>query len=135
MTVHKFTLRLDEELYSKLKDESKKTGDDMAELARGFIREGIESKGALENIDIMAKIMRQQLDITLKPHVERLAALSSKGGHMAATAAFLNVQAFMDLVPAEKRKDAKMLYDKARVKAVTYMKTKAEDFQNESIID
>jgi hypothetical protein len=44
------------------------------------------------------------------PHVERLAALSSKSGHMSATAAFLNVQAFMDLVPSEKRKNLKELY-------------------------
>lgn len=127
MTVHKFTLRLDEELYEKLKAESQISGDGMAELAREFIREGLESKGALENIDVITKLMRQQIDITIKPYIERLAALSSKGGHMAATAAFLNVQALMDLVPDEKRKDAKQMYEKARIKAVQYMKVKNQD--------
>lgn len=61
----------------------------------------------------------------MKPHIARLAALTSKLGHMSATATFLNVQAFQDLVPTEKKKDIKVLYEKARKKAGAYMKVPA----------
>jgi len=40
-----------------------------------------------------------------------LARLSSKSGHISATAAFLNVQALIDLVPKENRKDVKPMYE------------------------
>jgi hypothetical protein len=33
----------------------------------------------------------------------------------------------MDLVPNEKKKDVKELYDKARKKSVEYMRTRTED--------
>ena len=68
------------------------------------------------------------MELVLKPHTERLAALSSKSGHMAAAAAFLNVQALMDLVPKENRRSVREMYDNARKKAFAYMRTKANDW-------
>lgn len=61
--------------------------------------------------------------------MERLAALSSKGGHMAARATFLNVQALMDLVPPENRKDVRAMYESASKKAVAYMHMPVEEYE------
>ena len=61
--------------------------------------------------------------------MERLAALSSKGGHMAARATFLNVQALMDLVPPENRKDVRAMYENASKKAVAYMHMPVEEYE------
>ncbi|MEG6617632.1 hypothetical protein V6C27_14645 [Peptococcaceae bacterium 1198_IL3148] len=73
-------------------------------------------------------IVRQQVDAVMKTHVERLVALTSKSGHMSATAAFLNVQALMDLVPKENRRDVIPMYENARKKAVEYMRTRTKDW-------
>ena len=50
---------------------------------------------------------------------------------MSATAAYLNVQALMDLVSKEQRKDVRVMYETARKKAAGYMKIKAEDWKND----
>ena len=61
-------------------------------------------------------------------NVERICSLSSKTGHMAATATFLNTQALVDIVPHERRKDIRPMYDSARKKAVEYMRTTTSDW-------
>ncbi|MCT4584038.1 MAG: hypothetical protein N4A54_03850 [Peptostreptococcaceae bacterium] len=124
----RYSLSVDDKTYSAIKTISETTGQSIAEVSRTLIEKGLASEWVDENTDLVAKIVRQQMEIVMKPHVERLAALSSKTGHMASTATFLNVQAFMDLVPTEKKKDVRSLYDKARKKAVEYMRTKAEDW-------
>lgn len=48
---------------------------------------------------------------------------------MAARATFLNVQALMDLVPVENRKDVMAMYDSASKKATAYMTMPVEEFK------
>lgn len=69
------------------------------------------------------------MEVVIKPHIERLAKLSSKTGHIGATGAFLNVQALMDLVPVERRKDVRDMYESAKKKAVVYMRTPLENLE------
>lgn len=130
-TFKQIHLRVDNELYEKITNISNKSGDSIAEVMRKLLRIGLTEKITEDNTDLIATIVRQQMEITMKPHVERLAKLSSKTGHMSATAAFLNVQALMDLVPKDKKKDALELYEKARKKAAKYMKTPTNQYKNE----
>jgi len=44
----------------------------------------------------------------------------------------LNIQAIMDFVPLERRKDAKDMYEKAMKKAVVYMKTPLVDLTKDT---
>lgn len=126
------TLRVDQPTAKIISERAANTNKDFAEVARELIKKGLASEWIDENTDLITRIIRQQLEIVLKPHIERLAKISSKSGHMSATAAFLNVQALMDLVPKEQRKDVRIMYESARKKAVTYMKTKTDEF-NENI--
>ena len=128
---YKTTIRLDKETYRILSEIKEITGDSLADVIRNTIKKGLARERVDESQDIIADIVREQMDIVIKPHIERLAALSSKSGHMSATAAFLNVQSLIDLVPAERRKEPKEMYEKARKKAILYMKTKTDDFNNE----
>ena len=122
-------LRIDVSSDKQITNIANKTGESKAEITRQLIKKGLAENITEENIDLISLIVRQQLEIALKPHIERLAALSSKSGHMSATAAFLNVQALMDLVPTENRKDVLAMYESARKKAVAYMKTKTTDWE------
>lgn len=127
----RFSVSVDEETYKVIQKRAAASGESMADVTRKLIKEGLTSKVTEENTDLIAKIIRQQLEIVIKPHIERLAALSSKSGHMSATAAFLNVQALMDLVPKENRRNVLEMYENARKKAVVYMKTKADEWRIE----
>lgn len=128
MTFKRYSLSVDDETYEKIENIVNMTGSSRADVTRDLIKRGLASEWLDENVDSIAKIVREQMEIVMKPHIERLAKLSSKSGHMSATAAFLNVQALMDLVPTERRKDVRTMYESARKKAVAYMKTPVADW-------
>jgi hypothetical protein len=126
-------IRVTKEKYQQIKDVAGKNRIAIADLIRQYIDEGLTERIVDEHTDLIAHVVKKQLEVVLKPHVERLAALSSKGGHMAARATFLNVQALMDLVPPENRKDVRAMYDSASKKAVAYMQMPVEEYDKEEI--
>ena len=127
--LRKVSFKMHSDKYDIIEKIAEKNGESISETIRKLIDKSLEERVLEENTDLIAKIVRQQLEIVIKPHIERLAAISAKAGHMSATAAFLNVQAFMDLVPSERKKDVRVLYEKARKKAVEYMRMKTDDFK------
>lgn len=129
----KIHLNIPMKKYEQLKDIAAKRKIPISDLVREYIDLGLTERVIEENTDLIAHVVKKQLEVVLKPHVERLAALSSKGGHMAARATFLNVQALMDLVPAENRKDVRAMYDSASKKAVAYMQMPVEEYDKEEI--
>lgn len=124
----KISVKIPQDTYDIIENMSKENGNNISETIRDLLIKSLNLEWFKDNEDLMAALIREQMEIVIKPHIERLAALSSKTGHMSATAAFLNVQALQDLVPVEKRKDVVNLYMKARKKAVEYMKNKPEDW-------
>ena len=116
---HKVTFRVNNDVYNKVKNIADQEGESISKILRRLVEDGLTLKVGNENKDILASIVREQLQIALRPSVERLAKIASKAGHMSATAAFLNVQALMDLVPVENKKDVREMYEKARKKAAT----------------
>jgi hypothetical protein len=127
---YKSTLRLDKKTFDELNRIAQSRDESLADVIRKIIRKGLAMEFIDESEDIICTIVRKQIDIAIKPHIERLAKLASKSGHMSATAAFLNVQALIDLVPKENRKNVKTMYDNARKKAVEYMRTRTEEWEN-----
>jgi len=123
MSRKRYSIILDEKTALQVENLANKTGSSLAEITRELIKKGLSSEWVEENTDTVAHIVRQQMEVVLKPHIERLAALSSKTGHAAATAMFLTVQAFMDLVPPDKKRIPKDMYEKGRKKAVEFMRT------------
>lgn len=128
---YRTTIRLDKGTYEILNNIAKKENEPLANIIRKTIEKGLQMDYLDESKDVIANIVRQQMDIAIKPHIERLARLSSKSGHMSATSTFLNVQALMDLVPDERRKDVPMFYENARKKAVEYMRTRTSEWDND----
>lgn len=126
--LRKTSVKLYSRQYETIEAIANKNGESVSEVVRKLIDQALSERVVEQNTDLMTKIIRQQLEATLKPHVERICAISSKGGHMAAASAFLNTQALMDLVPVERKKDARQMYENARKKAVAYMKTKTDEF-------
>lgn len=124
----RFSVCVDDKTYEMLTNISKSEDKTLAEVTREIIKKGLATEWVDENKDMITTIVREELRAVLKPSVERLAKISSKSGHMSATAAFLNVQALMDLVPKEKQRPVRQMYEKARKMAVDYMKNTTEDW-------
>lgn len=120
-------VKFHQEVFEQIETISKKEGVSLSETVRNLVNKGLSERVLEENTDLIVDIVRQQVDAVMTPHIERLAKISSKSGHMSATAAFLNVQALMDLVPDEKRKDVIEMYESARKKSVEYMRTRTDD--------
>ena len=125
--LRKTSVKLYQRQYDAIERMAKNEGTSISDVMRELIDRALTEKVTEENTDLIAHVVKKQLEVVLKPHVERLAALSSKGGHMAARATFLNVQALMDLVPPENRKDVRAMYESASKKAVAYMKMPVEE--------
>ncbi len=124
----RYSLCLDDQTYNSIKQISESTGNSIADVTRELIKKSLAREYVEDSKDIVATIVREELQAVLKPHIERLAKISSKSGHMSAAAAFLNVQALMDLVPKERQRDVRPMYEKARKMAVEYMRTKSDDW-------
>ena len=127
--LRKTSVKLYKRQYDAIERMAKNEGTSISDVMRELIDRALTEKVTEENTDLIAHIVKKQLEVVLKPHVERLAALSSKGGHMAARATFLNVQALMDLVPPENRKDVRAMYESASKKAVAYMHMPVEEYE------
>lgn len=127
--LRKTSVKLYQRQYDAIERMAKNEGTSISDVMRELIDRALTEKVTEENTDLIAHIVKKQLEVVLKPHVERLAALSSKGGHMAARATFLNVQALMDLVPPENRKDVRAMYENASKKAVAYMHMPVEEYE------
>lgn len=125
--LRKTSVKLYQRQYDAIERMAKNEGTSISDVMRELIDRALTEKVTEENTDLIAHVVKKQLEVVLKPHVERLAALSSKGGHMAARATFLNVQALMDLVPPENRKDVRAMYESASKKAVAYMHMPVEE--------
>lgn len=106
---------------------SKRENKSFADVVRSLCDEAIKLQVANDNIDLITEIIDERLRAILKPQVERLASISSKGAIMASTSVFLNAQALNDIVPPEKRRNVEEIYEKARLKGVAYVKDRTYD--------
>lgn len=133
--IHPTTIRLDSETYNLLKNIAEKNQTTLAEILRQIIKKGLERDYVDNSEDLIAEIVHKELEVVIKPHINRLAALISKSGHASVASMFLNAQSIMDFVPTEKRKDVKEVHEKAMKKAVAYMKNPLTELEDRYNID
>ena len=77
---------------------ARKEDKSFADTVRFLCDESLKIQANTDNIDMIVDIIDEQLRAIMKPHVERLAALSAKGAIMSATSTFLNAQALANFV-------------------------------------
>lgn len=119
---------LDDELHRELQAQAKKTGKPMSEIAREYIRRGLSNQAANDSLDVVEETIRRTLRQVLKPSVERLASISSKGAIGANQAAYMLLQVIGDMG----KTDPKEIWDSARKKAINQLKQHEVFETNES---
>lgn len=114
------------EQYEQLQKLAAKRGVTIPDIVREFIDQGLTNNYCVENIDLITDIIRTQLNIIIKPAVDRMAALSSKACIQSGTAAYLSAEAIAKFVPDELQEDFLDVYEAAKKKAVADMKRKSD---------
>lgn len=112
--------------YEAIKNISSKQKISMSEVVRNFSVQGINGKLTQDNLDFIIPIIRNQLSSLLNPAVDRLSKLSAKTCVQAGAAAYLSAEALSKFVPHEYMSDYTESYEKARKRAVGYMKNNSD---------
>lgn len=124
----RLTVTFDEDMMEQLKKISNYRGESIAEVIRSFVEEGLKVQASVDNIDLITKIVREQLQMLMDGYVERLASISAKGTIMSATSTYLTAETISRFVPLELQMEYQEAYEQARKKGVAYLKSKKKEY-------
>lgn len=111
-------VRVDEDTKENINSLAASRGITQAEAVRQVFREYFSSDFATKSLDVITTIVRSVIRSELKPVENRMAKISAKSAIAGATSMFLNIQTLDDLG----KHDSVEMYQKARKKAVAYVK-------------
>ncbi len=115
------TVKIRQSEYDSLKKLSSKTHKPIAEIVRGFIRAGMSIESSKDDIDFIRKQLREELDIMLKPQVNRLAKLLMRIGMMTISFCYFNSKIIENFVPFEDMESYEELMTNAKHSAAAYL--------------
>lgn len=118
----RYMISLDPDTTKAVEEIVDRTGESKAEVTRRLVRYGLASSWMKDNQDEISHLVRENMNLVLVPHVERLVSLFMKSGLIGATGAFLNVQALQSLVPSDNKPDVIKFYNSARAMSVEFYK-------------
>lgn len=118
------------EVYEQIKLIADKNGISMSEVVRDWSELGLNGELNVKNIDLLTDIIREQIEVVIRPLMDRLLALSAKTGISAGTSAYLSAEAISSFIPLELQKDFQEVYQLARRKAVVDMRKKIESYDD-----
>ena len=95
-----------------------------SEATRRLVHEALSLHVTEENMDFITSIINEQIKAAMMPYMERLIKLTSKTCIQAGTAAYLNAETLSQFVPLQQQQDFYEAYEKARKRAVAYIKNK-----------
>ncbi|MBS6953490.1 MAG: hypothetical protein KH230_09675 [Enterocloster asparagiformis] len=115
---HGITVWFDDELYDRLK---KYAGPgEMNNCIRQWTEEGLSGTLCEKNLELITRVLREQLQIVLNPYMERMISVSSTNGLQAGTSLYLQLEVLDRLLPADQQVEAKFAYEMARKKALAF---------------
>ncbi len=116
------TILFTKEEYENLKRYAALTNQSMSSAVREFTCKGVNGELTEKNIDFLTPIIRRQLESIMDAKMERLASMTAKTCIQAGTAAYLSAEALNSFVPVSHQQNFIEAYEKARKKAVRYLK-------------
>lgn len=121
---HRFSVTVDDDAYAQVMNMCRREKLSQSEASRRLIQEALSLHVTTENIDFITSIMNEQVQAAMMPYMERLIKLTSKTCIQAGTAAYLNAETLSQFVPLQQQQDFYEAYEKARKRAVAYIKNK-----------
>lgn len=115
---------LNEELDKAVKATALHRGISESQVIRECVEEQMKVQASIDNIDLITKIVREQLQMLMDGYIERLASISSKGAIMSATSTYLTAETISRLLPLDLQTEYQTAYEQARKKGIAYIKSK-----------
>jgi len=116
------TVRVKESTYRKLQTHANKIGMNVSELTREYIQKGMNIASYKEDIDFIRKQIREELQIQLKPSIERLAKLSVKTGIVSAAGYHLAAAMLSEFVHPTRQREYSEVLAESKKHGVAYFK-------------
>ncbi len=130
----KIDLRIENEINKKLLDKAKSLNISRSDLIRKYIEKGLEQEGYTgEQEEIFIRNLKTALNEVLKPHVERICAISAKSGIASASAYFLSATTFNAFVHPSMKSEFTDAINDAKKMGIAFMRTK--DVSIDDIMD
>lgn len=123
---HRINVTFDEEDYKFIKNLADKNNTSTSEIVRNFVLQGLNGEVGAKNLDLITRILREQLKAQFDIEFNHIASLISKTCIIAAQSTYLNAEVIDRFVPENKRMNIKEAYDAAYIKAVNYTKSKID---------
>ena len=115
------TVKIKQSEYDSLQKLAAKTHRPMAEIIRGFIKAGMDIERSKEDIDFIRKQIREELDIMLKPQINRLAKLLMRVGMMDISFCYFTSKLVHLFVPISDRTSYEELMAECKHNAAAYL--------------
>ena len=119
---------LTEETAKAVKATALHRGISESQVVRECVEEQMKVQVTTDNIDLITKIVREQLQMLMDGYVERLASIAAKGAIMSATSTYLTAETISRFVPLELQTEYQVAYEQARKKGVAYLKSKKKEY-------
>lgn len=116
----RISVTFDDDTYKQLKNIAGRSNISVAETVRRYTQETLNGQVNKDNLDLITRILREQIKVILERYFERIIALQAKTCVQAGTAAYLSAEALSSFVPDHLQKDFLDAYEAARKKAVLY---------------
>lgn len=123
----RINVTIDEDTYMQIKAIADKNNVSLSEVVRQWVYEGLNGQVSADNLNLITRIIREQLSGILNPKIERLAALGAKTCTMAAASTFLAAETISKFVPPGKTEAMKEVYEKAKQKGILYTQNRTTD--------
>jgi len=107
--------------YENLKKLSSKTHKPVAEIIRGYIRNGMSIDGNKDDIDFIRRQIREELDLVIKPQVNRLAKMLMRIGMMTISFCYFTSKIIFRFVPFRDKESYEELMATAKRNAAAYL--------------
>jgi hypothetical protein len=115
------TVKINPGDYESLQKLSAKTYHPMSEIVREFIKRGLDVTRSKDDIDFVRKQLREELDIALKPQINRIVKLLMRIGMMTISFCYFTSKIVHLFVPIRDRKSYEELMAECKHNAAAYL--------------
>ena len=117
----RMSFAISEKMKSELETIAAKRHINVSELIRGYIDKGMNVDKTASDIDFIRKQLREELNIMIKPQINRLAKLMMRIGMMTVSFCYFNAKLVCWLAPLDERVSFEELMSECKHNAAAYL--------------
>lgn len=123
-------VRVTADMQKNIEKVARKNHRSVSEVVRQFIEKGLEIEGYTQDVDFIARIVRQEIKAQLAQQIDRLVKIQMKTGKISAALYYLTLKLYVDMVSSEKLVSLKEMATETRKLGIKYMCYKDHEIDN-----